>query len=371
VTGLAKVELKASAVAQACQLLPAKHTDLWGTDLRFVCPVEISKPGLAFRYPITIELNMDNGESVTSAGEIGGIWGTSFDGYVPVLPMHFAAAAATNSSVRDLLSDHVAFKIDYDAGISATTPLSGLLMGEVLLAGQTEMAGKLIPYTIAAPFAIQNGRFIRWSLTRAALNQMLADIGRSALARRIINSVSAVTLNMVYAEDDAQLAPDWLPTHWDSSTGFYREERAACLSDDAIDVPRPNHPLRGFNFNGGQGLWARPLEFLLIDARVVVNDLWLDDYHGERQGVRRLLIPKNLDTGDAPPFKSIVLMQAIKDYRPLLKINLPDTVSPEAQVVYDKIADSLPVPLDKQTWEAEGLTVVVNAAGELELAACR
>lgn len=371
VNGLNRVELQIDGTLQACDILPVEQTEPWGANLHFTCQVNSAKPGLVFRYPITIELSTDSGESIVSTGEIGGIWDTSFNEYVPVLPVHIATAASTNSDVRDLLSDHIVFKIDYDAGISTTTPLSGVLMGEILLAGQTEIAGRVIPYTIAMPFAIQDGRFTRWSLTRTALNQMLEDIGRSPLTQRIIHSVQDVTLNMTYAEDDAVLAPDLLAASWGPSSGLYRAHRATCLGNDAIDVPQPNHPLRGFNFNGGQGAIDWPLEFLLLDDQVVVYYFRLKDYQGDRKGVWELLTPKQLHTDGARPFRAIILGSTISDRRPELILWLPDEVRPEEQAVYDQLADSLPVPLDKKEWRAEGLTFVVNEQGELEVAACQ
>lgn len=370
VNGLNKVELQVAGTTQACHISPAEQTDPWGTDLRFTCQVNTAKPGLAFRYPITIELNTDSGESIVSAGEIAGIWDTTFNEYVPMLPMHVAAAASANSDVRDLLSDHIVFKIDYDAGISATTPLSGTLMGEMLLAGQTRMAGRVVPYTIATPFVIQNGRFTRWGLTRTALNQMLEDIGRSSLAQRIIRSVPDVTLNMVYAEDDAVLAPEWLAPYWYANPNTFCARRAACMEDDVIDVPQSNQPLRGFNFNGGQGALYSSVEFLLLDDRIVVQNLRLDDYQGDRKGVRKLLTPIQLDTGNMPPFPGIIF----HPIGPELILWDAKEALPEARAAYAKIANSLPVPVDRADswgWRAEGLTFVVNEQGELEVAACQ
>jgi hypothetical protein len=374
VNGLNKVELQVDGSSQACDISPVEQAQPWSKDLRFVCPVNTANPGLVFRYPITIELSTDSGESIVSAGEIGGIWDTPFDEYVPVLPLHIAMAAAANADLRDLLSDHVVFQLDYDASISTTSPLSGVLMGEILLAGQAEIAGRVIPYTIVTPFAIQDGRFTRWSLTRTALNQMLEDIGRSPLTQRIIHSVQDVTLNMTYAEDDAVLAPDLLAASWGPSSGLYRAHRATCLSNDAIDVPQPNHPLRGFNFNGGQGAFDWPLEFLLLDDQVVVDYFRLKDYQGDRKGVWELLTPKQLHTDGARPFRAIILGSTISDRRPELILWLPDEVRPEEQIIYDKIADSLPVSIDKSDswgWRAEGLTFVINEQGELEVAACQ
>ncbi len=373
VSNLNKVELQADATSQACDILPVEQSE-WRKDLRFICTVKTAQPGLAFRYPLTIELGIDNAAPIVSAGEIAGIWDTPSDEYVPVLPLHVATAASTNPNLLDLLNDHVVFKLDYDAGISTTTPLSGVLMGEMLLAGQTQMAGRVVPYTIATPFVIQDGRFTRWSLTRTALNQLIEDIGHSPLTQRIIHSVPDVTLNMVYAEDDAILMPEWQSSSWGPSSGSYRADRAACLGGDAIDVPQPNQPLRGFNFNGGQGIFDWPLEFLLLDDRVVVNHFRLKDYQGDRKGAWKLLVPKQLDTERARPFRAIILDSTIGDHRPELILWLPDKVLPEERAVYAKIADSLPVPVDKKDswgWRAEGLTFIVNEAGELEVAACQ
>lgn len=369
VDGLNLVELQVDGTLQACDILPVEQTEPWGANLHFTCQVNVAKPDLIFRYPITIELNVDNGESIVSAGEIAGIWDTPFDEYVPVLPLHVATAATVNTDLRDLLSDHVVFKLDYDAGISTTTPLNGVLMGEMLLAGQTQMAGKVVPYTIATPFVIEDGWFTRWSLTRTALNQMIEDIGRSSLAQRIARSVSDVALNMVYAEDDAVLAPEWLAPYWYANPNTFRARRSACLEAEAIDMPQPNQPLRGFNFNGDQGDPYSSMEFLLLDDRIIVQNLRLDDYQGDRKGMRKLLTPIQLDTGNVPPFHGIIF----HPIGPELVLWDAKDASSEVRAVYAKIANSLPVPVDKADswgWRAEGLTFIVNEQGELEVAAC-
>jgi hypothetical protein len=307
---------------------------------------------------------------VKTDGELFGSWGNDADVLIVPPPAEMQAALSEHEAARDLLSDHVLAYALYQAAISTTSPFSGTLAGEAILLGQTKIDAGVARYTIGTPFVIENGKLTRWDLTRTALEQLLQDVNRQPLTQRVMTAVPTATLNLYYA--DAGSTPKMAPliSGWPTN---YAAKISACGDIQASVVPAAGKPLRAFGFNSG---WSfRQADFVLVDGRPLVSDLDLMPYRDDRGGVLPLLIPPQFDTGDGPPFARIWLQSSsYSGDQPALTLWIPEKAPASAVEEYNRIADSLPVMVDKKydtLWEASGMTFVVTDDGKLEVKACK
>lgn len=351
-----------------CAITPIDSSDPSAALWKFSCPLPTMKPDAAYRFGISIEFGTDQGDTLTTTGELFGRWSEAPDVLLMPPPAEIGAALATNATASDLLSDHILAYALYQSVISTTGPFSGTQTGEVILLGQAAVDGHTVRYTVGTPFTVQDGQLTEWTLSRAALQQLVQDVGRQPLTQRIFAAVPTATLNLWYAETVAQA--ERRSINYQSRP--YQIELGACGELRATKVPTTGQPLRAFGFNAD---WAfGQADFVLIDGQALVNDLDLMPNRDDRGGVLPLLMPAELQTGDAPPFERVWLQSAsYNDRRPMLTLWVPKQTSAEAQARYDAIAAALPVTVDKSydtLWEAAGLTFVVTGDGRLAVQAC-
>jgi hypothetical protein len=370
VTGLTRVELTLpDGSPSPCTIDPVTQNDPASAVWKFVCTPGAAQPDRPYRFPIAIELGTDKDEHFTTTGEVWGKWEAHPDSLYSPLSAEVQAALEANDAARDLLKDHIPAIALYQAEISMTPPLSGTVMGEVVLLGSTTANGAPLRYTIGTPFTIENGQLTRWGLTRAALEKMLHAIEPLPLTQRILKAAPTAQLNMWYAEagDDAKMFP--------SITGRasqYGAALPACGSLATQQLPRSDEPLRAFGFNNG---WAYYMaDFVLIDGKPVANELDLWPGRDDRDGVLPLLLPEVFATTGQPTFRRVWVSNGFGDKERTLMLYLPEKMSPEERAAYDKVARSLPGKLDQKYdtwWEVSGATLAVNDEGKLEVAACQ
>jgi hypothetical protein len=351
-----------------CAITPIDTPDPSGALWEFSCPLPAMKPGTAYRFAISIEFGTDQGDTLTTTGELFGRWGEIADVLLTPPPAEIGAALAADATASDLLRDHILAYTLYQSVISTTGPYSGTQTGEVILLGQAAVGGQTVRYTVGTPFAVQDGQLTEWTLTRAALQQLVQDVGRQPLAQRIFTAVPTATLNLWYAE--AVIPAQRSLINYQPRP--YQLEIGACGEIRATRVPTTGQPLRAFGFNAD---WAfGQADFVLIDGQALVNDLDLMPNRDDRGGVLSLLMPAELQTGDTPPFERVWLQSASYNTgRPRLTLWVPEQASVEAQARYDAIAAALPVTVDKSydtLWETAGLTFVVTGDGQLAVQAC-
>lgn len=261
----------------------------------------------------------------------------------------------------------------YQAETGPTTPLTGTLMGEVVLAGSTTLNGTVLRYTIGTPFAIKDGQLIRWDLTRAALDKLLQEIEPLPLTKRILQAVPTAQLNMWYAEagDDSKVFPSVTPMI-SGQAAQYGVELSTCAQLSARQLPRADEPLRAFGFNNGWAFYQA--DFVLIDGQAVVNALDLQPGRNDRDGVLTLLLPDIFKVEGYRPFDRVWATDGFMAKGHALHLYLPENMTSAERATYDKVARSLPGQLDQKYdswWDVSDVTLVVNAAGQLEVAACR
>jgi hypothetical protein len=370
ITGLAGVELTLpDGTPSPCTIDPIKQDDPAGAVWKFVCTPGASQPDQSYRFPIAIELGTDKGEHFTTTGEIWGKWEARPDSLYSPLSIEAQAALEATDAARDLLKDHIPAIALYQAEISMTTPLSGTVMGEVVLLGSTTVNGAPLRYTVGTPFTIENGQLMRWGLTRAALEKMLQEIEPLPLTQRILKAVPTAQLNMWYAEtgDDSKMFPSIA-----GRASQYSVALPACGSLAAQQLPRSAEPLRAFGFNNNWPYYMA--DFVLIDGKPVVNELDLWPGRDDRDGVLPLLLPDVLNTKAQKPFDRVWVSDGFSDKERTLMLYLPENMTAEERAAYDKVARSLPGKLDQKYdvwWEVSGATLGVNDRGELEIVACQ
>ena len=374
ITGLTRVALTLSDGSPSpCMIEPVAQDDPAGAVWKFVCTPGVAKSDQPYRFPIVIELGTDKGEHFTTTGEVWGKWGALPEGLYSPLSAEVQAALEANDAAHDLLKDHLPALALYQAEIGTTVPLSGTLLGEVILAGSTTLNGAPLRYTVGTPFTIENGQLARWGLTRATLEKMLQDTEPLSLTQRILKAVPTAQLNMWYAEtgDDSKVFPSISPS-FNGLSSQYAAALPACGSSAAQQFPRADEPLRAFGFNNG---WAYYMaDFVLIDGKPVVNELDLWPERDDRGGVLPLLLPDAFTAAGQKPFDRVWVSHGFSGKERTLMLYLPEKMTAEERTAYDKVARSLPGKLDQKYdswWEVPDVAFVVNDAGKLEVVACQ
>jgi hypothetical protein len=349
-TKIEKVELSGpDGQTHVCPIQPVKSDDPAGAAWSFECALDGATAGSHYRYPIEVTYQTDKQAQGSSAGQLQGVWGSTADALYLPIPEDIQAIFMRSQAVKDLLSDHIPVLVTYTAQLDPQQPKFASLAGEVVLLGQTQIQGQTLRYSIGTPFAIENGSLTYWSLTRAALDKMLAEISPLALTKRVMGLAVPPELNMWYAEKGT--LPN-LPQLINSSRSNYKLEGTACADIPAWSLPADNQPLEAFGFNNGWQLYMA--DFVLLNGRPIVNELDLWPNRDDRGGLLPLLVPAQLSTGAQPPFERIwIESNPLFGKQPSLTLWTPDKADPASLAVYQQIAKSLPVPVKMDTiWEA-------------------
>jgi len=366
ITKLARIELTLNdGRGLPCEIEDVPTDDPAGAVWTFTCSPGNVVVGARYRYPTHIEVETDGARRIITDGELRGVWRASPPDRLLLPPSEeIHAALAAYEPAADLLTDHVLASASYTAQIKPDGAQSGTLGGEVVLLGQTQANGTILRYSIGVTFIIENGKLTRWQLTRDVVETMREEIVRLALTRRVMETAPAVVLNMWYAE---------VPSEGDAYPTLYPAVKInACGTISAQTVPETGKPLRAFAFNSNGGL--EQADFILADGVPIVNDLDLWPKRDDLGGALAVLIPPQLDTGDHVPFERIWLHNELFfGDATELTLWIPEDADAAALETYQKIADSLPVPVDKSSdslWTAKGLTFMVTDEGALEIVTC-
>lgn len=356
----------------SCSIEEIPTDDPSGAQWEFNCPIGRSSMTERYRYPIRVQIESADNVEMETEGVLFGTWQKDT---VMVLPpsAEVEAAFADHEAIRELLETHTLFITTYTASLRADEPQAGTLVGEAVLLGQTSVNGMMVRYTVATPFAIENGLVTTWTLSQAAVDGMLAEIDVLPLTHRIVSAVPDVILNLWYAEKGD------LPEVSNFLTNFYSRRYefvvATCGRIHGQRFPLTDKPLRAFGFNSSW--WFSQPDFVLVDGKALVGDLDLWPARDDRNGVLDLLIPVTFDTGDNRPFERIWIQNdPFSGRSPALTLWIPEDAEPAELELYNQIADSLPVPVpvDKSyetLWQASDITFVVTEEGTLDVLGCR
>jgi hypothetical protein len=345
----------------------------------FTCEPGDGIAGEYFDYPIHIDLNVDKTESLSLDGELKGIWDhfsdmSDSENYVifSPLPDEIKNAIQHNQSASELLQKNIFIYAYYDAAINPDNPQSGVDAGEIILLGQTEIAGSTVRYTVGTPFVMQNGELTRWALNNESLGKLLSDVANLALTERVLAADPDFILNLWYAESGE------MPEFHIVNDGYYFDMYAtqfeACGNLKAQKLPMDGVPFQAFGFNSMMWNMWMP-DFVLVDGEPVVNELNLSPNQNPRGGILSILTPSVLNTGDSLPFDRIWVEAGSSIFAgpPTLTLNASRAATDADLATYQKIIKSLPAPADSYStwWEIHGLTFIVTVSGTLEAKACK
>jgi hypothetical protein len=371
ITKIDKIVLTASdGNANACDVQSVKSSDPSEASWKFACSVSDAVFDTTYRYPIEVTYRTKAGKPITTQGQLVGTWSTStMTQYLP-LPEELQNILAQNPVTRDLLTDHVPIGAIYETQMDEQSESKlGTTAGELILLGKTQFQGKTMRYSIATPFVTQNGVMTNWTLTRAALNNMLNEIEQLALTQRVLQLDPVPDLNMWYAGVGTMPS---LPQLINDTSRNFSLQGSACGKIPTWSVPNDQQPLEAFSFNG---YWDfNQPNFVLLDGRPIVNDIDLSPAEDDLGGMLPLLIPEKLDTGTHPPFDRIWFQaNSYFDQQPQLTLWVPGDANVASNVIYSKIVALLPGVLYKEAdtvWEEMGMTFVLQDDGTMGIIAC-
>ncbi|HEX2950941.1 MAG TPA: hypothetical protein VHV83_15465 [Armatimonadota bacterium] len=364
ITKLVSVELfRENGKATNCSLNTVSSTDPSRAAWEFTCMLIDVSPAGFYDQRIKITFGTDSGQQASTEGRLQGKIvepGTVL--YLPVQEIEQILVA--NAAAADLLSDHILIRAGYNAEIDPSYPNLGLKWGEAILLGEVRWDSGTVRYTIGTPFVLQDGKVIYWSLTRAALQKMIAQIADLPLTRRLYHTLPGLTLNLWYAEKgDLPKTPYMSDAHLE-----YNATITACGAIPARTLPQ-DEPLRAFGFGSRWSLWQA--DFVFVKDTPVVYELALWPGRDDREGAMRLLVPKQLDWKDAKPFSSIRMDRFGRE--PRLSLNVEENMDPADIQTLRSLVKALPGKADFQystVWSVSGVSIAIDKDGLLMVVSC-
>ncbi|HKP54407.1 MAG TPA: hypothetical protein VJ183_17350 [Chloroflexia bacterium] len=378
------VELQVGGEKLACNIKRDDPVTKWWTYKEFSCTLGKVTIGEVYRYPITIRLATDTGREVKLTGELWGTWGVDRN-YLHLPPSaELSGPLSRNDDINNLLADHILLQAFYRGDIISNEPLEGKFSGEMTFLGKTDIAGMPLRYTVGTRFIIEGGEFKYWTLNRTALRNLLTQVKSLPLTRRLSKIDSSLIINLWYAGSP----PSSLSGTFESNTGQYNAKVNPCGDIPGGIFPSEEHPLQAFNYNQsnlddpyfnfyGEG-------FMLINDKPVVSKLSLSPSRDE-DPVRKALVPREFDTGNAPSFDRVWIdtnpnyrSKSLTNGETELLLEVYPIVS-DARPVYERIASSLPGAYSPDGYTLPGgwettmtmLTFAVQENGELKVVGCR
>lgn len=350
----------------SCVVSSVSSNDPASVAWEFVCPLESAPLNSVYDYPVRITFGTDAGEEVSTEGRLQGkLTAEHTVLYVPPLEIQ-EILAAKSAAVADLLTDHVMIKARYEARWDNANGRMKLVSGEAILLGQATIGDRQIRYSVGTPFAIEDGQVAYWTLTRAALQKMIAQIAALPLTQRIYAQAPAVTLNLWYAEGGE--VPDLGGYLLSSGAADYGISIPACGNIPAVEMPG-NATLQAFGFGIGWGFWSP--DFVLSGDQVVVTGLTLWPQDDTREGALLLLVPRQIDWGAGKSFKRIALGNWFGS--PVISFSIDSPSDPETIAALRKIVEALPGKADFKDgamWTLGEASIRVASDGSLEVVSC-
>jgi hypothetical protein len=371
IAGLHRVELtRPDGSVTSCPIEEMYISELRQTQWHFTCVLGRSSMSGHYEYPVRLFIEAAESEIVEVEGVLQGLWHSEAAAMIVPPPAKLASAFADHDLIQDLLVDHTLAQIDYAARIEADNPAAGTFVGEAVLLGQTGRPGSITRYTIATPFAVEDGVVTTWNLTRSALNEMIAEIEALPLTRRVVAAAPNAVVNLWYAEWERlpAIGNDHLFTNQPTN---YTITLLPCGSFPGQSFPGSSRPLRAFSFNDDWLFWGP--DFALVDGTAIVADLDLWPARDDRNGVLDVLLPAAFDTGNTRPFERVTIENDSDSRRtPALTLWIPSDIEPADRATYNRIVDSMPVPEGTAMigGTTENITFVVTEEGTLEVAGC-
>lgn len=395
VVGITAIEISAAnQPAVACQSL-TPTADIASVILTFACPLNGGLPSAQTPYQLQVEGSTRSGPPLKMTGELWGLGSATTATLLLPLPAEIATALAAHPAAHDLLTDHAALDVDYSASL-ATTPQHRVntLIGAITLAGQTTWAGQTVRYTVLTPIVIENGQLQRWDLDRQALQSLLANILAAPLTQQVFAVQPNTELTLWYAQYAPPLTDplgQTLQAHPETSA-LFQWEMQACADLPSGVYPSSTTPLQGVSYSWQQPTQSRPWRLqgdgISYSFRQPTPDpqfLWLADQlwplsirfeaNGAEDILPQTLLPLEIAPTPQTPFTWVSVYRGAQRWsnQPYLNFSLPDTPHTQAAwAAYEQLAQGLNTPLEKDylSITAEGFTLVVDQAGQLQLQAC-
>lgn len=369
ITDLKQITLDQNGRQIVCNLTRLASSDPVGAAWSFECPLSHVAEGDSYHYPIQIQFGTDQGAVNQIEGELYGKWTAEPNPVWTPPSAEIAAAFAQEPTAHDLMTIQLLGYASYNADINVNSPLAGLRTGESVWFGETRVGGKTIRYTIGTPFALQDGKLVRWDLNEATLQQMLQTILALPLTQRVLNASSHPVINMWFAKNGNQ----------PKSSGYlvggysreYQIEITPCGTLPGGHFPNDTQPLEAFSYNQFDSFWLP--DFVLIRNQAVVASLDLHPNQDNRDGALSVLIPAELQTASAKPFTRIWMQSsALFQKGTELDLWLPANAGP-SEGIYDKMVSALPGQVTKvgAWWRVSGLAFKVTAEGRLVVTSCK
>jgi hypothetical protein len=318
-------------------------------------------PNAPYRFPITIEIITDMGETMLIDGVLNGVWTEAQPYDLMLLPIEpFVHSAFTqNVDARDLMTDHLLYAASYGTQIEPEHIEIGARRGQAIFVGQTELNGQALRYSLGVQYIVENGQLVHWQLSRSVIDAMLNDILVSPLFNRAIQIDENLILSMWYAETSI-------------GRSDYRVELPQCGEVPAMSLPNEDMPLRAFELNSDSfGFWLP--DFVLVNSHPVVADLDLSPSGNDHGPLTSILTPDALQTGDGLARFSRIRINSDFDNQPVrIRIDLPRNASEADLAAYESIAQSFGTNLNiyHDSFDIENTSPGLTDEGEIIVISC-
>jgi len=348
-----------------CDIETLESDDPSAKQWKFSCALTEPNAVSSYYYPIKVTFGTDKGERITSEGNLFGYWDQKIQLSNVLFPLEISTALETAEDFKKLEKNHQIILYSFDAEVDqATGNLSEGMNADVVLLGQINYKGKVLPYSMTTSMGIENGKVVRWDIDELELQNLITDVLNEKITNNLLkNSVSPV-LNLYYFESNKFV--DIGHSGGGTSSGRNWFQLVECKGQPwKKTMPDVNLPLREFSVNRG---WDKR------DAQMVIfkNGVRLLDYSGlssiDENNPISYLIPSELVLPDRTPIK----IWAYFTWGPYISLSFLDDTSPSDMQAYKRVFEDIPGTKEFFDW---GVTIdnaifAVNEEGKLDLVAC-
>lgn len=348
-----------------CNIEIVESSDPSAKQWKFICPV--AEPNIlgSYSYPIKVTFGTDKGERITSEGNLFGYWQKNIYLSKKVFPQEISDSLENAEEFNSLKKTHQIVLLSFDAKVDQSLgSLNEGINADVVLLGQINYKGKVLPYSVTTSMGIENGKVVRWDINEVELQNFITDVLHEKITNNLLENSDSPVLNLYYFEANKFIDIGYSEGSTFSGSNWF--QLVECKGQPWKEtMPDVNLPLREFSVNSG---WdKRNAQMVLLSDGVRIFD-----YFGE-------LFP---DTGD--PFSALLPEEMILPEKPPLEINAYFSWGPHISIswgvdsskedieAYTEMIDALPGEKEYHNWgvSISNAIFAVNEVGKLDLVAC-
>ncbi|HNE04602.1 MAG TPA: hypothetical protein PKJ84_05345 [Anaerolineales bacterium] len=349
-----------------CDIETLESDDPSAKQWKFSCALTEPNAVGSYYYPIKVTFGTDKGERITSEGNLFGYWQRGINLSKTIFPLEISDSLKDSEEFKKLAENHQIILYSFDAQVDQSTGnLSEGMNADVVLLGQINYKGKVLPYSVTTSMGIKNGKIIRWDIDELELQNLISDILNQNITNNLLEAGQNPVLNLYYFEANTYVDIGYSEGMTSSGRNWY--QLGECKGYPWIEeLPNETTALREFSVNSG---WSKfDSQFILID-----DEVRLYDYRGtnlvNENNLLSFLLPKKIMISELPPLE----ISGQFRYGFYMFFVWGDNATQEEIETYTNMINNLPGKKDFFDWgvKIDDVIFAVNEDGAFDMVECK